>query len=58
MIKDPKTGKTFLNLYKFNKRKGVWKVAQSFKMNTPEDIKKIVLELELMNVKLGVQSPS
>lgn len=52
VIKNPKSEKKFLNLYKWNKRNGEWKIAQSFKINSLKNVKKISDELKLLEIHL------
>lgn len=52
-IKDPRSEKTFMNIYKWKLKEGDWKVVQSFKINSYKDASTIASELEKMSTHFG-----
>ena len=56
LIRDPKSQKPYLALYRWQKRGGDWKKSSSFKINSPEQLAKIMDSLT--NLASHLEAPS
>ena len=46
LFNNPRNNSSYITLYKWNLRDGVWKKASSFKINAPDHLSKILETLE------------